>query len=76
MRNYLTKVSQFVNVCSGGLDTQTIAANQYERYRDGRFNIVQLLDAIWYIVDGKEHCLIEWVDWNLPKKSIGVYYDA
>lgn len=68
MRKALTKLSMFVNMYLGGLDNQTIGANQYERHRDGRFNIVWLLDAIWYVVDGKDHCCIEWIDWNIPKK--------
>lgn len=53
-------LSVLFNVILGGHVNQTFSARNYQRKKDGKFNLVRLIDFIF----GDKHCVISWVYWK------------
>jgi hypothetical protein len=72
MRAYLKRVliafSIFINVLLGGKVNQTVSATQWQRKRDRKWNLVWLIDAIFY--KDIEHCMEAWVKWQIIHQAI------
>ena len=66
---YLTRVglamSVLLNVLIGGASNQTFSARNFQWKREGKFNIVWLID---YLL-GKNHCSICWAYWKVREKK-------
>jgi peroxiredoxin len=60
VKRVLVVVSIFVNVLLGGSVNQTFSARNWDRKRNGKFNIVVLIDGIF----GRNHCCYCWVVWK------------
>ena len=61
VRNILVTLSILLNVIFGGEIHQTFSANNYERYRRSKLNMVRFIDLLfWWDPD---HCLKSWVSW-------------
>lgn len=56
-------VSVLLNVVSGGASNQTFSARNWQWKKEGRWNIVWLID----LVLGKGHCVQCWVWWKTRK---------
>lgn len=52
-------LSILLNALSGGRESQTFSARNYEWKRQDKFNIVRVIDRAL----GKGHCLDCWVKW-------------
>jgi hypothetical protein len=76
MFSYLARIgiaiSVLVNVLLGGHSNQTFSARNYQWKREGRYNLVWLIDSIWFLES--DHCLHSWSYWiirhNLTEKTI------
>lgn len=68
MEKYIARVgtafSVLVNVILGGPSNQTFSARNYNWKRNGKPNIVWLIDGIFF---DKHHCLHSWSYWILRK---------
>ena len=66
---YLTRVgvatSVLLNVLIGGASNQTFSARNFQWKREGKFNIVWLID---YLL-GKDHCSICWAYWKVRERK-------
>lgn len=66
---YLERVgialSVLLNVLLGGQSNQTFSARNYYWKLNGRYNIVWLIDAIFFF--DKDHCLMSWIYWKTAK---------
>jgi hypothetical protein len=61
----LIALSVLLNVILGGNSNQTFSARNYQQKREGKFNLVWLIDAIfWFEPD---HCLHSWSYWYTRK---------
>lgn len=56
-------VSVLLNVVSGGASNQTFSARNWQWKKQGRWNIVWLIDLLL----GKGHCVQCWVYWQIRK---------
>ena len=56
-------LSIFVNVVLGGRSNQTFSARNYQRKREGKRNIVRVIDKLL----GQDHCLMCWTNWRIRK---------
>lgn len=56
-------VSVLLNVVSGGASNQTFSARNWQWKKEGRWNIVWLIDLLL----GKGHCVQCWVWWKTRK---------
>lgn len=69
MKDYLNRVliavSVLINVIAGGHSNQTFSARNWQWKKDGRFNIVWLIDKLL----GKNHCAECWVYWKVREKK-------
>jgi hypothetical protein len=72
MKSYLDRVgisiSILVNVLFGGKSNQTISATQWQRNRDGKYNICWLIDRIFWF--DSDHCMGAWVKWKIIHTAI------
>jgi hypothetical protein len=58
-------ISVLLNVLLGGYSNQTFSARNYEWKKQGRRNIVWLIDRLfWFDTD---HCLHAWLFWKTTK---------
>lgn len=72
---YLTRVGITLTVALnviifGGYSNQTFSARNYEWKRQGKPNIVFLIDGVWFVFSGKKvkhHCLDSWSYWYIRK---------
>lgn len=75
MSKYLNRVgtsaSIFLNVITGGKSNQTLSARQYARYRQGKPNLVWIIDEIFFLED--DHCMESWIKWEIISKAIKHY---
>lgn len=60
----VTSLSVTLNVLLGGELNQTFSARNHQWQRDGKFNLVWLIDALL----GKDHCTHCWVYWKVRKQ--------
>lgn len=62
---YLTRIgvamSVLFNVLTGGASNQTFSARNWQWKKDGKFNLVWIIDKIL----GKGHCCECWVYWKV-----------
>ena len=59
----LTALSVLLNVLLGGENNQTFSARNWQWKKQGKPNIVWLIDGII----GQTHCALCWVYWKLRK---------
>ena len=62
----LITLSILLNVILGGYSNQTFSARNYMWKRQGRWNLVLVIDAIFWF--DPNHCSDAWVYWTLRKK--------
>lgn len=65
LKRLLIAFSVLINVILGGRSNQTFSARNYDRKKRGLWNIVPLIDAIFWF--DPEHCLTSWVYWAVRK---------
>ena len=58
-------LSVLLNVLLGGPSNQTFSARNWQWKREGKPNIVFLLDAVFFLEN--QHCMTSWVYWRLRK---------
>ena len=67
MKAYLFRVgialSILINVILGGKSNQTFSARNYQREREGKRNVVEVIDKML----GEDHCLMCWTNWRIRK---------
>lgn len=61
-------ISVLLNVILGGHSNQTFSARNYAWKRQGKFNLVFLIDKIFWFES--EHCLMSWCYWRSRKDVI------
>ena len=61
----LIAVSILINVMLGGPSNQTFSARNYKWQQDGKWNIVWLIDAIFFW--DKYHCFHAWIYYKTTK---------
>lgn len=70
MLQYISRVgiavSVLLNVILGGCSNQTFSARNYQRKRDGKLNLVALIDSIYFATPN--HCLHSWAYWATRQK--------
>ena len=75
MPKYLNRVcitfSIMINVLFGGSMNQTLSATQYQRKRDGKVNLVWIIDTIFFLEAG--HCQNAWIKWQIIFRAIYRY---
>jgi hypothetical protein len=54
-------LSVLFNVLTGGASNQTFSARNWDWKKQGRWNIVWLIDAVL----GKDHCVECWIYWKV-----------
>jgi len=64
LRRVLTALSVLLNVLLGGSNNQTFSARNHQWQKDGKPNIVYLIDKLL----GEGHCVECWVYWKVRKK--------
>lgn len=66
---YLERVmiafSVLFNVIFGGRANQTFSARNYEWKKQGKLNIVWLIDSIFFF--DPDHCMMSWLYWSTAK---------
>lgn len=61
-------LSVLLNVITGGYSNQTLSARMYGRKRDGKWNIVCIIDYMFYVLfDQEDHCMMSWTYWRCRK---------
>lgn len=69
MKHYFQRIgialSVLLNVILGGSSNQTFSARNYQWHREGRFNLVKIIDIIWFLEEN--HCMHCWSYWILRK---------
>lgn len=63
-KRVVTCLSVTLNVMLGGELNQTFSARNHQWQKDGKFNLVWLIDAML----GKDHCTHCWVYWKVRKQ--------
>ena len=75
MPKYFNRVcvtfSIMINVLFGGSMNQTLSATQYERKKDGKINLVWLIDIMFFWE--KDHCEEAWIKWQIIHRAIHRY---
>ena len=56
-------LSVLLNVLLGGYSNQTFSARNWQWKRDGKFNLVFLIDFVL----GEQHCMNSWSYWRIRK---------
>ena len=64
LKRVMTALSVLLNVLLGGDNNQTFSARNHQWQKDGKPNIVYLID----LALGKGHCVECWVYWKVRKK--------
>ena len=59
-----TALSVLFNVILGGNSNQTLSARNYQLQKEGKINIVPLLNFIFM---NPEHCMHSWIYWRVRK---------
>lgn len=54
-------ISVLLNVLTGGPSNQSFSARNWQWKRDGRYNLVYIIDIFWY--SKPNHCMEAWVWW-------------
>lgn len=76
MRVYWTRIgialSVLFNVITGGYSNQTFSARNYAWKKDGRWNVVWLIDHVFFW--DENHCMHSWVYWRSRKDVIHEHY--
>lgn len=74
MVKYFNRISVafsiLLNCILGGKSNQTFSARNWQRQRDGKLNLVWLLDLIFL---KRGHCSDSWIKWTLINNSITNY---
>ena len=74
MKKYFGRVciafSILVNALLGGKNNQTFSARQYSRQKQGLWNVVFLIDFLFF---KRGHCHDSWVKWEIISASIDHY---
>lgn len=60
-----TSISVLLNVVLGGYSNQTFSARNYELKRQGKLNLVFLIDGLFFW--NSDHCLRSWTYWIVRK---------
>ncbi len=60
-----TALSVLLNVLLGGSSNQTLSARNYALRREGKPNIVGLIDLLFFW--DQDHCMTSWLYWFLRK---------
>lgn len=63
-KRIVTSISVMINVILGGELNQTFSARNYQWQKDGKLNLVWLIDGML----GKDHCVHCWVYWKVRKQ--------
>lgn len=75
MSKYLNRVgtsaSILLNAIIGGKSNQTFSARQYERSRQGKPNLIWIIDRIFFLE--KNHCMESWIKWEIISRAIKHY---
>lgn len=66
-----TSFSILLNSILGGKHNQTLSATQYNRKREGKFNICWLIDKIFFLEE--DHCQESWIKWIIIHEAINKY---
>jgi len=70
MKQYLIRVgialSVLLNVILGGNSNQTFSARNYGWKRDGKPNLVWVIDNLLFF--NKNHCMESWIYWCVRKE--------
>lgn len=78
MKKYFNRVfisiSILINTILGGRNNQTFSARNWERKRNGKLNLVFLIDFLW--VWEKHHCLEAWTKWTIINYAINHFENA
>ena len=64
LRRLLTALSVLLNVILGGHNNQTFSARNHQWQKDGKPNLVFLIDLLL----GHGHCVECWVYWKVRRK--------
>lgn len=80
MYEYFTRIgialSVLFNVILGGYSNQTFSARNYAWKREGKFNLVWLIDICFRYTTGEiDHCMNSWVYWYTRKNMEEKHYD-
>lgn len=74
MEKYFNRIfiafSILLNCLLGGRNNQTFSARNWQRKRDGKWNLVWLIDAVFM---DSTHCCQSWVKWTIIHRSITQY---
>lgn len=75
MPKYLNRIviafSILVNCLLGGRNNQTFSARNWQRKRDGKLNLVWLIDNIFFMQ--RDHCQDSWIKWTIINNAIKRY---
>jgi hypothetical protein len=67
-------ISILINTLTGGKAHQTFSARNWQNRRDGKLNLVWLIDFL--VRRDRDHCLQCWVRWKLGDNyEKGLYYE-
>jgi hypothetical protein len=64
LKRVLTSLSVLLNVLAGGYNNQTFSARNYDWMKQGKPNMVKLIDFVL----GKDHCMCSWVYWKVRRE--------
>ena len=75
MPKYLNRIviafSILINCLLGGRNNQTFSARNWQRKRDGKLNLVWLIDMIFFLQ--QDHCQDSWIKWTIINNAIKRY---
>lgn len=75
VKEYISRVaiafSILLNTIFGGRSNQTLSATQYERRKQGLWNLCDTIDKIFYWES--EHCKNAWIKWKIIHSAIKHY---
>jgi len=75
---YLNRIviafSILVNCLMGGRNNQTFSARNWQRKRDKKFNLVWLIDGIFFMQ--RDHCQDSWVKWTIIDSAVRKYSEV
>lgn len=75
MPKYLNRIviafSILINCLLGGRNNQTFSARNWQRKRDGKLNLVWLIDMIFFTQ--QDHCQDSWIKWTIINNAIKRY---
>ena len=73
--NYVSRIgialSVLFNVLMFGPSNQTFSARNWGWKREGKFNLVPIIDFVaWYVFRDANHCQFSWVYWRVRKDVV------